>query len=130
MSEEREYPDSTAEAKEKAEASGLFDVIVADDFTLLLDLDSAADLSHWQNCWGRIEQYGIKIVEHEQWFSKSNNTHVRIKMESPLPIRQRIGLEAVLGSDRKRASIAYREATSETEYAFPCMLFRPKGVNA
>ena len=101
-------PTTRLKPKKTAEDSGLFDVIVADDFTLLLDLDSAADLSHWQNCCGRLEQYGIKASETEEWKSKSGNTHVRIRMEEPL---------------------SCREAGNKEQYEFPCMLFKPKTIS-
>lgn len=122
QAEEEEYPDNTVEAKEKAESEG-FEVVLGDDYTLLLDIDSAADLDRWHQSADRLLQYGVDVVEQEEWKSKSGNMHVRIKMKTPLPVRQRVGLEAILGSDRKRAGLSYREAERAE---FPCMLFKPK----
>lgn len=124
-SEEQEYPDTTIEALDAAKEAG-HEVLVADDLVLMLDLDTAADLTVWQRLKHRLPDLGVKALSIESWASKSGNTHVLIRMESPLPIIHRIGLQAVLGSDRRREFLSFRDVDSKYEY--PVMLFRPKGA--
>lgn len=119
-----EYPDSTAEAKEKAAKSGL-DVVMGDDYTLQLDLDTAADVKAWEWAQHRLDHVGIKPQSIETWASKSGNTHVVIRLTEPLPVLHRIGLQAALGSDRRREFLSFRDVSRG--YEFPVMLFRPKG---
>lgn len=123
-----EYPDNTAEAKEKAEQSGRFDVIVADDYTLTLDLDSESDAQYYERGKRRLKDLGIVELSSQEWKSKSGNRHVLIRIVGPVPIYQRIAMEMALGSDRLRGFLALRDV--DKEYEFPLMLFRPKKPDA
>ncbi len=117
--------DCTLRAKEKAEADG-FAVIVADDRMLLLDLDHPQTEAMWLKCRDDLADYGIYALKIESWRSKSNHGHVLIHLAVTLTAAHRVGLEVVLGSDRKRGQLSLRDIKAGCEY--PCMLFRPAGA--
>jgi hypothetical protein len=121
-----EYPDNTGEAKEKAELSGL-QVIIATDYTIQLDLDTAADVAVWARHEHRVLDFGVlgfPVKSVESWPSKSGNKHVLIHLSEPVPAIERIAIQLILGSDRKRESLAFRGIKAGSE--FPLMLFRPQ----
>jgi len=121
--EEAHYEDSTEVAKARAEESGDFQVIVGDDLHLLLDLDTASDERHFERYVTSIHALGIKVISREEWTSKGGGMHVLLRMETP--IRERIAIQALLGSDRKREFLAMAGViTREAEY--PVMLFKPR----
>jgi hypothetical protein len=118
-----EYPDNTGEEKEKAELSG-FQVIIATDYMLQLDLDTIPDLSIWGRYESRLQNLGVSVKNVESWPSKSGNKHVVIHLTDPVPVIERIAIQLILGSDRKRESLAFRDV--KAGYEFPLMLFRPQ----
>lgn len=122
---EEEYPDTTLEAHAKAMEAG-HEILVASDLIIQLDLDSAADVSVFERHSGRLKDLGLAVASAESWPSKSGNKHVQITLSAPVPILERIAVQCVLGSDRKREFLAMRDV--KAGYEFPLMLFRPKGA--
>lgn len=113
-------PTTIEAAFAKGEALGC-EVIQANDFTLLLDLDTGT--AQLEFC---IDMLSI-IVEHdapESWTSLGGNMHVRIKLKAPLPAVTRYGLQACLGSDLLRELQNYRDL--KAGIIEPCLLFKPK----
>jgi hypothetical protein len=81
--------------------------VPSDSKTLQLDIDSEQDLVHfhkslvWFSCI--CEEHGIIIrAMSEKRSRKRGHWHVTIKLGSRLRIMERIGLQAILGSDRTR----------------------------
>ena len=126
MSERRSIAD--------AELAGLV-VNRPDNYTLQLDLDDAAAEEHYEaNKWMLWQYYDF--VSEKRTTSKSGNTHVYITMGEPLPVLERILLQAVLGSDRKREFLSYRnvlDGKSDPVVLFelpPRRIAAPKTENA
>lgn len=115
------YEWSLEESKVDARAQGC-EVIDGTPTTLLLDLDSAQDLSQYgslmQTC---AERLGLK--ELSRWNSKCKGMHVVVEC-SAMSARERVMLQAVLGSDRKRAVLGLMMIQDGIEE--PNCLFKPK----
>jgi hypothetical protein len=104
-----------------------FEVVRANDYTLLLDIDNEAALAQY----GRVlpivaEHFGA--AEVERWPSKSGNTHIRLALAYPQPWALRYALEACLGSDGMRNSLACVQMNNGCDEA--SILFRPAMVAA
>lgn len=112
----------TAEAAaNKAKKQG-FEVVYADDNHLLLDLDDTSDRTFFENQFHLLND---GVVE-DRWLSKSGKgEHVVIRLDSPRGIRDRIILQACLGSDRKREMIALLKYV-DGGISNGIMLFKPK----
>lgn len=106
------------------------DLVVADDYTLLLDLDGGEDAVGF--FWSQISMLernramplnaGIDV-----WQSKSGeNHHARIKLLAPMLLHERLLLQAVLGSDRVREALGYIRRVRAIEN--PIVLFKPRAV--
>ena len=97
---------SLEQLKEIAATLGCELYVGADD-ELLLDLDAGQEPVAEILSIVR-EKFGIK--SEQRWISRSGTgIHVVIKMDGPLPPAERIALQAALGSDPKRESIAIWE---------------------
>ena len=109
-------------------------VVVADDKTLMLDYDhnpycSADGDGHLP------EQFYVTLgifdsaVDSNNYFavtaSKGGNTHVMVHMEKPMPIVERIAWQAAFGSDPKREAL-HLLSVSRNELN-PILLFMRKG---
>lgn len=68
---------------------------------LLLDLDSDIATETYENTLPIIQE-DLNVIEHRRWQSKSGNWHVLLKLPRPLPVEQRMLLQAILGSDLMR----------------------------
>lgn len=116
-------------AVDKALASGMT-VVVRGDWQLLLDIDDQ-DVG---NLAERIEQVpamtGRAVENAEMWRSKSGNIHVAITLQSdpgnPLSSMEAVALQAILGSDWRRESLAVAGVRAGSEYY--SVLFRPSGA--
>lgn len=97
-----------------------FAIMYGDDLTLLLDLDTEAQLEQFK----QMEVIVMEIFgkSKEEWKSKSGNTHVLIRLNNPLSLELRIALQTVLGSDPKRSLC---EIIQVIEKANPIVLFKP-----
>jgi len=100
----------------------------SDDYTLQLDIDSetAYDTFHEQlHLLEDLDLLGIAPGSlFEERRSRNGNRHITIKLRDPLPITERILLQACLGSDLKRELLAYAGVLKGQNN--PVLLFRPK----
>lgn len=114
-------PEALADALREARAAG-FDVVEANEDTLLLDLDTPAALAQFKRVLPIVqEHFGAGVPE--RWKSKSGNTHVRIPLADPLVHTARYLLQAALGSDGVREALHLVQRVNGC--AEPCVLFRP-----
>lgn len=111
-------------ARQKAERLGCT-VEYADDLTLQLDLDGKEAESTFYEQYELLVDLKILPHTHTIWQrSRNGNSHVTIHLKEPLPVRTRILLQAVLGSDRKRELLSYAGVLKGQLH--PVVLFRPK----
>lgn len=102
-----------------------FDVLLGDDFTLLLDLDGDVELD--ARLLDRAsELFGVQVDTFEVWTSKSGppNRHARVKLVNPATVVERIALQAMLGSDPMRELLSL--ARLRRGVAEPVRLFKPR----
>lgn len=113
------------------------ELVVADSETLLLDLDALGDPSP-SPCskfimWNMVnlpairilkEKFGIKRVQY--WASRSGHLHVLLHLATPIDTPLAIAIQALLGSDPKRESIACWEYMMTN--ADSRSLFRPRSA--
>jgi len=113
---------TSEEVAKHAESCG-FEVIHGDATTLLLDLDSGEDFHRFELNRDAVDKL-VGIEDYTVWNSQSGKHHVKLKLKKPLEIKERMILQACLGSDLKRELATYaRLLEGETE---PIMLFRPR----
>ncbi len=92
--------DPYAEAAEKG-----WDVVLPGDNELQIDIDDEESLDVYDEMVDVLESTGYYIVNERRTPSKGGNTHITVKVVghgltiSPL---ERVALQAMLGSDRKR----------------------------
>lgn len=92
------------EAIDSAKDNG-FSVIQSRDTLLLLDLDSDANLEHYERYLPLVAQR-FELMEVSRWRSQSGkHWHVVLSCKG-LTMPVRIALQAVLGSDLKREALA------------------------
>lgn len=113
--EERDAALAEAEAKS-------FTVVKADDFTLLLDLDTPEAIAQYRRVIDVVGQYFF-ILGAEEWRSKSGNLHVRIGLDAPQPWAIRYALECALGSDGVRGALGVMRKLKGCDEG--SVLFRP-----
>lgn len=122
MSGESLTPEGLDAAIALAQGQG-FDVVRADDRTLLLDIDTPEALTQYERVLPVIaEHYGVSTVEH--WKSKSGRDHFRLTLALPQEPLMRYAMQSALGSDGVREALIlcqYRNGCEE-----PSILFRPK----
>jgi hypothetical protein len=92
--------ESHKKALEKAAAEG-FEVIVAKENELLLDLDTKDSFVQYKRVIPLLNEY-FNVKNVETWSSKSGNVHKRITLGDPLSWEMRYLLQSALGSDGKR----------------------------
>jgi hypothetical protein len=78
-----------------------WEVFVATDTTLLLDIDSDTLPDGFMR-WLTLLEEQVGVVTYEVFVSKSGNRHVIITMKQPMDIIERIAWQAILGSDPVR----------------------------
>jgi hypothetical protein len=116
-----------AKAVEDAEANNC-DIEIADDYTLQLDLDSELAEDIYAKQYNRLkmvleaQENRIDSVEHR--VSKSGNKHIIIKLRNTLGVKDRILLQACLGSDLTREILSYLRVLWGNET--PILLFVPR----
>lgn len=125
MSSEAPTLTATRLAEDIALAKQTYDVIQSDSFTLLLDLDTPEAKAQYARVFPKfVEHY--EPLSSNTWLSKSGNTHVSITLRDPLPLRERIALQAALGSDGVKEVLSLVRARNGCSE--PCLLFKPKPV--
>ena len=99
-----------------------FEVVTADERTLLLDLDTLEARAQYGRVFPILtEHFGVDSVE--EWASKSGNRHVRIRLSLPQSPAVRYGLQAALGSDGVREALILVQHRNGCEE--PSILFKP-----
>ncbi len=114
------YPPNWESVQQLARLEGFTVINTAPD-RLLLDLDDETAEKQFTTILPIIQSaYGLNVLD--MWRSKSGiGKHVVLACV-PLSFRDRIGLQAVLGSDRKREALALLPDRLENEISF---LLRP-----
>ncbi len=81
-----------------------FEVLIAGNDQLFLDIDSEEDWEYFLNRWGIVSNYLPVNKEYEVRPSIGGlpGRHVIIHLPEPMPLENRIAWQAVLGSDRKK----------------------------
>jgi hypothetical protein len=93
--------------------------------TLLLDLDSKEAIETYKRTLPVVsEVYEITVLD--KWFSKNGNVHVHLQLDRALPTKERLGLQAMLGSDQMKEALGLRRYAYGIK--FPSLLFKPKGA--
>lgn len=108
---------------DEARAAG-FDIVESTPTTLLLDLDDNTAKVRFIAMYPMVsEKY--PIAKMEAWTSKSGQgAHVVLHLRDALEVGVRVALQAVLGSDAKRETLALYRYT-ESIRTEPSLLFRP-----
>lgn len=105
-------------------ASHNCDLIVADDNTLLVDLDNADSKNTFQSNLPIVKQK-YSVVNIERWPSKSRRgEHVMLKLSEPVDVVTRLLLQATLGSDLKRELLGLYLV--KRNHPTPSVLFKPQ----
>lgn len=99
-----------------------FEIVRADDKTLLLDLDTPQACATYERVLPIItEHFGVASID--SWKSKSGKDHYRLALTNSHEPLMRYALQAVLGSDAVREALIlcqFRNGCDE-----PSILFRP-----
>lgn len=96
------------------------------DRVLQLDIDSDGAYDKFFTQLQMLFRYGVVDSDSYQVrYSRSGNRHVTIDLRNPLPVRERIFLQALLGSDITREALAMIRLKTEA-MENPVLLFRPK----
>jgi hypothetical protein len=117
---------SDAEVQRKAAAKGCF-VQYADDHTLQLDIDNSEDFEFFLKQVKILREHVDYLPEEfSMLLSSGGNRHIIIKLKRPIEARERILLQACLGSDRTRELLSYL-ATFGNSYVGQesVLLYRP-----
>ena len=116
-------PQGNDKAINKATKSGFAIVRTAPNL-LLLDLDDAAACSKYLEMFPMVKEQ-IGLVKIGEWVSKSGEgKHVVLQLDKPLPVSQRMLLQAILGSDLKREMYNLKRVWDKE--SDPIVLFKPK----
>ncbi len=98
-----------------------FTVVEGDDNHLLLDIDSKElDAKFWTVFSMMLDRFP---GDYERWNSKSGNWHFYITLDSPLPLLERIALQAMCGSDPRKEMMSLCSAMIGVTN--PVLLFKP-----
>ena len=99
------------------------DILVATPTTLLLDIDSHADLSFFRKQYERLKDH-FPFKGYVTLKSRSGNWHVIVTLRCEMALRERIMLQAVMGSDRVRDALSLvRDLLGDEK---PVLLLRPR----
>ncbi len=110
-------PERNSEDAIKWAAENGLDVIIPNNNQLLLDIDNNQDRAIYTQNWAEIGSiYGV--TEVEEWPSRSNKpgrTHMRVTLRTPITPLERVLIQAVLGSDRRRELHSLRRIMNSEE---------------
>lgn len=99
------------------------DILPATPFTLQLDIDSAPDLAFFKKQFSRLRNF-LPFESYSVLRSRSKKWHVIVKLHSEMPVRERIMLQSIMGSDRVREALSLIRVLEGDEC--PILLLRPK----
>lgn len=98
-----------------------FTVVEGDDHHLLLDIDSKElDAQFWSVFKMMLDRFP---GDYERWSSKSGNWHFCITLDEPLPLLERIALQAMCGSDPRKEMMSL--CSARIGVTNPVLLFKP-----
>lgn len=101
------------------------DIVIADDSTLQIDLDSDEALEVFDRQHLLLCDLGLlPSFNYEQSESKGGNTHITIPLGFSLSVEQRLLLQALLGSDLKREALSLKRVREGMPN--PILLFKPR----
>lgn len=121
----REFTPTEFEAEEVGIQEAGFEVVHADECTLLLDLDGPDALVRYLDAIETVDAW-LGAKEVGRWASKSgqpDHLHVILRLDVPLDVPTRLLLQACLGSDPQRellSFVRFRNGVPE-----PTRLFKP-----
>lgn len=94
---------------------------------LQIDIDNPRALRRYGITFAILYRHGIAKGWREKILPSrtSGHVHIIITMRKPLPLPERIGLQAILCSDPSREAFNYCRA--KLGHKYPVVLFRPKG---
>lgn len=100
------------------------EIFYPSDAELTLDIDNDKDFKYFQEQYSRLKFVfcflGYKVLK-----SRHGNRHVIIKLETSITdIKERILLQAILGSDRIREALSLLRVKRDDKH--PSILLRPK----
>lgn len=110
---------------EKATERGLV-VVYPRDNELFVDIDDADGLKAFEE---GLALLGTRVVDHQRWPSASGGAHlhIRVKLASDLKNElERLALQAMLGSDRKRELLCWRKLEHGGAMKTPVVCFFEK----
>lgn len=89
---------------------------------LLVDLDTEAARTQYERVLPILAKtHGAK--EDDRWISRGGNAHRVVRLDLPVGIYQRLGLQAMLGSDGVKEALSLKRARLGVRE--PSVLFRP-----
>lgn len=98
-----------------------FTVVEGDDYHLLLDIDSKElDAKFWSAFSMMLDRFP---GDYEKWHSKSGNWHFYVTLDKPLPLLERIALQAMCGSDPRKEMMSL--CSAQIGVTNPVLLFKP-----
>mgnify|MGYP001616205424 FL=1 len=83
------------------------DIVLPDDDDLFVALDSAQDVYVMEALLPLFKDQGYPITRVKTTRSKSGNKHAYLKAPGRLTELERLCLQAILGSDRKREALGF-----------------------
>jgi hypothetical protein len=111
--------------KVKKETGKDFAVVMGDDFTLTLDLDTPEAVDVFTVNLAILQQIE-EISEMDRWASKNGvGVHIKLRTKYRYYSDQRAGIQALLGSDPKREALGYVNGRKFPKEE-PFCLFKPK----
>lgn len=115
-----------AQSLRKAEDADL-DVVIPASNELFIDIDTDENYKEYQYNMELIEQHNPKFV-HDVLVAPSKSglpgRHITVQWHKELTDEQRIGLQAILGSDRKREMLSYLSMSRGHEH--PTLFYEAK----
>lgn len=92
---------------------------------LLLDLDTLASTKQFFNYFPKAAEIFENFKQVLQWRSRNGNDHVLIPLQEEMPFRDRLVLQATLGSDPMKEMLSLNSFQSRGIQE-SCFLFKPK----
>lgn len=98
-----------------------FTVVEGDDYTLLLDIDKTElDVQFFTVLSMLLDRFP---GDYEKWKSKSGNWNIKITLDEPVPLVERIALQAMCGSDPRKEMMSL--CSARIGVTNPVLLFKP-----
>lgn len=119
--------DNLADAQAALAAKGVqgFEVVVANEYELMLDYDTKEVPPIFQKVIAIFDKHHPNLYGGYQLHrSKSDNTHVIVKLNHKMSITERIAWQAIFGSDGVHEAL--NMIAAKREVSAPVLMFMPK----